>query len=110
MVILTTAGLDLPQDALPHLERQGNLPQVPADVLDMLRVLLKRQCEHHQVAPKLVASASDLEAIARYDEPDVPSMNGWRRDVFGNAALDLKAGRLGLKLQNGNIEFIRLDT
>ncbi|MCI5048545.1 MAG: ribonuclease D [Aquisalinus sp.] len=104
------AGIDLPEEALPRLERQGNLPQVPADVLDMLRVLLKRQCEHHQVAPKLVASASDLETIARYDAPDVPAMKGWRQEIFGNAALDLKAGRLGLKLQDGNIEFIRLDS
>ena len=82
---------------------------MPADVLDMLRVLLKKQCEHYQVAPKLIASASDLEAIARYDEPDVPSMHGWRRELFGQYALQLKHGQIGLKLKNGEVVFVELD-
>ncbi|MEM8937029.1 MAG: ribonuclease D, partial [Pseudomonadota bacterium] len=70
-------------------------------IVDLLKVLLKHQCETYDVAPKLIASASDVEEIARDDDADVPAMRGWRRDVFGDAALKLKRGELALQLNKG---------
>ncbi len=108
LIAAINAGVALPNDEVPEIERSRNLPPIPGDVLDLLRVLLKRQCEHYQVASKLVANASDLEAIARYDEPDIPAMRGWRRQVFGEAAIKLKKGELALKLNESMIEFVDL--
>ena len=99
-------GQALPQEDLPNFSKPANLAPVPVDILDLLRVLLKRQCEQYDVAPKLIASAADLEAIARYDAPDVPAMKGWRREVFGDVALQLKAGKLAMKVENGVIQLI----
>jgi len=48
------------------------------------------------VAPKLLASADDLELIAADDEAEVPALSGWRREIFGADALALKHGRLAL--------------
>jgi ribonuclease D len=50
------------------------------------------------VAQKLVASTADLELIALDDEADVAALKGWRRELFGAAALELKHGRLGLAI------------
>jgi ribonuclease D len=66
----------------------------------MLRVLLKIQCEQHGVAQKLIASASDLDHIAADDNADVPALSGWRRDIFGGAAIELKHGRIALTIRN----------
>ncbi len=99
-------GLEIPKEDLPKIDRHRNKEPVSADVLDLLRVLLKRQCETYDVAPKLIANAADLEAIARSDDADVPAMRGWRREVFGDIALKLKAGELGLKLENGNVVLV----
>jgi ribonuclease D len=36
--------------------------------------------------------------IALDDEADVPALHGWRRTIFGEDALRLKHGRVGLAL------------
>lgn len=100
------AGKAIPQDNLPTLTKPKDNTPVPADILDLLRVLLKRQCETYNVAPKLLASASDLEQIARYEDADVPAMRGWRRQVYGDIALKLKAGNIALQLKDGQINLI----
>ncbi|MEM9421105.1 MAG: ribonuclease D [Pseudomonadota bacterium] len=99
-------GLAIAEDDLPSIERNGPRAQPPADVVDLLRVLLKRQSEHHGVAPKLLASAADLEAIALCDEADVPAMTGWRREVFGDLALRLKHGKVALGLDGKGVRLI----
>ena len=58
------------------------------------------------MAPKLIASSADIEAIALDDEADVAALHGWRRDVFGEAALRLKRGEIALKLKKGAVDII----
>jgi ribonuclease D len=38
----------------------------------------------------------------------VPAMNGWRREVFGNAAIDLKTGKLAFTLKGKKIVLLTL--
>ena len=78
-------------------------------LVDLLKVLLKYCCEENQVAPKLIANVADLERIASDDNPDVKCMEGWRKDVFGGAAMDLKNGRLALASENNRILIIKRD-
>ena len=78
-------------------------------LVDLLKVLLKYCCEENQVAPKLIASVAELERIASDDNPDVKCMEGWRKDVFGAAAMDLKNGRLALASENDRILIIKRD-
>jgi ribonuclease D len=76
--------------------------------VDLLRVLLKMRCETHQVAQKLVASASELERIAADDDAPVPALAGWRRDLFGADALALKHGRLALTASGKEVKIVSL--
>ena len=78
-------------------------------LVDLLKVLLKYCCEENQVAPKLIANVAELERIASDDNPDVKCMEGWRKDVFGAAAMDLKNGRLALASENDRILIIKRD-
>ena len=71
--------------------------------MELLKVLLRYEAEAHQVAPRLIASTADLEAIAASDEADVEAMQGWRRKVFGERALALKHGRIALRLRDGKV-------
>ena len=72
----------------------------------MLKVLLKLKCDHEGVAPKLIASAREVELIAADDNADVPALRGWRRDIFGDDALRLKHGRLGLVIKDQKLALI----
>ena len=99
------AGVEIDRKLLPEIAKHDRI-KPPADVMELLKVLLKRQCEAYDVAPKLIATASDLEEIARNENADVKALTGWRREVFGEAALKLKRGELALKLKNGSVELI----
>lgn len=77
--------------------------------VDLLKVLLKALCEKNGVAPKIVATVDDLEAIADDDEADVGALRGWRRELFGEAALALKNGRLTLAIDSGAVVYATRD-
>lgn len=95
-------GLALDPKTLPRLERERGRGGNGA-VLDLLKVLLKAVAEAERVAPKIIASSDDLEAIASDDEAGVPALQGWRREVFGDKALALKSGELGLRIVRGRV-------
>lgn len=95
-------GLALDPKTLPRLERERGRGGNGA-VLDLLKVLLKAVAEAERVAPKIIATSDDLEAIASDDEADVPALQGWRRGVFGEKALSLKSGELGLRIERGRV-------
>jgi len=78
-------------------------PPGAGPTVELLKVLLRFEADEHAVAPRLIASAADIEAIAADDNADVPALKGWRREVFGERALALKHGRLALKLRNGKV-------
>ena len=63
---------------------------------ELLRVLLKAKADEAGVAARLIASSADLEEIACDEEPEVRALTGWRREVFGEDALRLKAGNVAL--------------
>lgn len=95
-------GLALDPRSLPRLERERGRAANGA-VLDLLKVLLKATADTERVAPKIIASSDDLEAVAADDEADVPALKGWRRDIFGEKALALKNGQLGLRIVRGRV-------
>lgn len=101
-------GLALPESQLPKPPPRQDMPPGLGPLCDLLRVLLKMKCEEHDVAQKLVASADDLERIAASDGADVPALEGWRREVFGQHALALKHGRLGLTAHGKAIAVVSL--
>ncbi|MCS6890648.1 MAG: ribonuclease D [Rhodovarius sp.] len=96
----------LPEEALPHppAPRQGPPPS-PA-LIALLKVLLAAKAEQHEVAPRLLASAEELERLATEAAPDIPALRGWRRHIFGEAALALKQGRLALGVDGRKVRLI----
>ena len=93
-----------PKESWPPVDKRKPLPASTAAVVDALKMLLKIQAGMSDVAPKLVASTEDLEAIAMgEDENDIAALKGWRREVFGEAALALKNGSLAIGLKGSKI-------
>jgi ribonuclease D len=84
-------------------ERPPPVPPGLGPTVELLKVLLRYEADAHDVAPRLIASAADVEAIAASDEANVAAMRGWRRKVFGERALALKHGKIALKLKNGKV-------
>lgn len=104
-------GRSLPEDQLPQPPVRRDVPQGTGPITDLLKVLLKMRCEENDVAQKLVANSDDLELIAIDDEAPVAALKGWRREIFGADALDLKRGRLALCLSKDGkrVEAVELE-
>ncbi|PWE17842.1 ribonuclease D [Marinicauda salina] len=96
-------AMDDPKAYAPKVEKRPPPPGNLGPVVEMLKVLLKMVAEDAGVAPRLIANVADLEKIAESDEADVAALSGWRRDVFGEAALRLKRGELALVLEDGRV-------
>jgi hypothetical protein len=54
-------------------------------------------------AAKMIAMVDDLEAIAGDDRAKVAALTGWRRELFGAKAFELKHGRLALTVEEGKV-------
>ncbi len=100
-------GLELPNDALPKADASRTKLQVNPAIADMLRVLLKSKSEGEGVAPKLIATASDLDALAA-GQRDVSALRGWRKEVFGRDAMLLCEGKIGLKVDGQKVVPVEL--
>jgi ribonuclease D len=95
-------GLARDPATVPAPERSRGRGSAGA-VVELLKVLLKAVAEQEGVAPKIIATVEELEAIAESDTADVPSLHGWRRSLFGEKALALKNGQLGLVLERSRV-------
>jgi len=100
-------GLATPPDNQPQPDLSRERLQVNPAIADLLRVLLKGVADREGVASKLIATASDLDAIAA-GQRDAPALSGWRRDVFGAEALRLCAGQIALRVNGSTIETVAL--
>ena len=95
-------GVDRDPKTLPRFER-FKPAQNGAATVELLKVLLRMTAESHGVAAKVIATVDELDRIAADDDADVPAMKGWRRELFGEKAIALKAGKLALAVDKGRV-------
>jgi ribonuclease D len=102
IVAAVQRGLARDVATLPKLDKPRNNSNGGA-VVELLKVLLRMTSERYGVASKVIATVDDLEEIAADDEAEVAALQGWRRELFGEAALALKHGRLALAIEKGRV-------
>jgi ribonuclease D len=100
------AGLARDPKSLPKVERSEALSAEASATLELLKVLLKAAAAEHGVAPRIIADSDDLEQLATSDDADILALQGWRRALFGEAALKLKRGELALTLVDGEVRAV----
>jgi ribonuclease D len=107
---LIQKAMALPIEDCPQVKVwEGSSPPGSSALVEMLRLLLKIKAEKYHVAQKLIATNADLEIIARSPDPQVPALEGWRREVFGTAALALKEGKVAIGIKDHRIALIPLE-
>ncbi len=99
----------IPSDELPKIPRPKQAPEGCQAATEMLKVLLKVTVEKYGVAAKIIATVDDLEKIAADDNANVSALKGWRKELFGNQALDLKNGRIALGYKDKAVQIIKTD-
>ena len=100
-------GLEIPDSELPEKQLKPDKGQINNALADLLRVLLKSCAENTGVASKLIATAGDLDALAAGDR-NINALNGWRFEVFGQSALQLCDGKIGLAVKGVKVKTFNL--
>ncbi|MCB2115400.1 MAG: ribonuclease D [Rhodobacteraceae bacterium] len=98
-------GLAVRPEDMPKVEGDRDQLQVDSALADLLRVLLKAKSESAGVAQKLIATSSDLDALAAGDLT-VAALKGWRGEVFGEDALRLCRGEIALSAKGGAVRVV----
>jgi ribonuclease D len=96
-------GLRRDPKTLPVLRESTGLSADKQATVELLRVLLKACAARSKVAPRLIADAEHLERLAAEDEPDIPALKGWRYELFGAEAQQLKRGEVALRIERGEV-------
>ena len=92
------AGLAVPDDALPSVERRRRGVKDVAGGADLMSALVRVRAREHGIAPSLLASRDDLEGLAAGEREGLAVLEGWRRTLIGEELVDLLDGRLSLSL------------
>ncbi len=97
-------ALDVPKEDLPKLPRHTHNPEGAGAASELLKVLLRLVAEEQGVATKVLATGDEIDRIAAEGEKaDVAALTGWRREVFGNRALDLVNGKIAIRFKDRKI-------
>lgn len=100
-------ALALPKSEMPHLQRHTHAPEGTQSAVELLKVLLRLTSEKHGVAAKVIANSEDLEKIAAEGEKaEVAALQGWRKELFGDLALKLISGGVGLRFIDKRVEAV----
>ncbi len=108
IVAITASAIESSAAADESEDFPREAPGSPSALIELLRVLLKAVSTELNIASKLIASAEDLEKLAMSDKADIPALRGWRYKAFGQTALALKRGEVGLTVRKGRVHAIAI--
>ena len=103
--------LDLIQDGMndpPEVpQRAPRLPKLGQAWPAVLSGIVQTRCREVDVAPRFVATRSDTDDVIAWwlagdhnEEPDIPLLTSWRREVAGQDVLDWLAGRTSIAVDD----------
>jgi ribonuclease D len=86
--------------------RQPAPDQADAPLIALSEALVRARASEAELAYELLAARADLQRIVTalregQDEPDVRTLQGWRRALVGEELLELLAGRRSLRIGPG---------
>lgn len=71
-------------------------------VVDLLKTLMNIKSQQNEITPKILASVKDLIKFVSGDQ-NVKFLRGWRREIFGNAAIDLLNEKIKLGVKENKV-------
>lgn len=76
----------------------GNEPiKCDNSLVELFKMLLKIVSQKEGVVARLIVSEEHLQKLAAGMDENNPVLAGWRRDIFGAKALELRSGKLSIR-------------
>lgn len=108
-------ALALPPSAWPAIPRERKPEPESAGLVELLQAVLRARAVEEDMAPTLLATSADLQALAeaarRRAYPDLPILRGWRRQLAGETLLGVLAGTIAVSVDpaTGTLRLIPRD-
>jgi ribonuclease D len=96
LIVTITASLALPPSAWPEIPRERRPEPESIGLVELLQAVLKARATEAKIAPTLLATSSDLqalvEAMERKGTVDLPLLRGWRKQLVGELLTQILEG------------------
>ncbi len=96
LIATITASLALPPSAWPEIPRERRPEPESIGLVELLQAVLKARATEAKIAPTLLATSSDLqalvEAMERKRTVDLPLLRGWRKQLVGELLTQILEG------------------
>jgi ribonuclease D len=107
-------GLAVPESEWPEVPKSKRPDPEAAGQVDLLQAVLKAVALKEEIAPALLAGASDLQELVdaklHRETLDLPILHGWRRQLAGETLLKVLTGKLHVSIdpRNGALKLMPL--
>jgi len=96
VITLITTALALPPSAWPEVPRERKPEPESVGLVELLQAVLKARAAEAEIAPTLLATTADLQALVEAKEKkrqtDLPLLRGWRRQLIGDLLMQILDG------------------
>lgn len=105
-------GLALPASDWPEVSPAKRSEPESAGLVDLLQAVLKARATDERIAPTLLATSADLQALVEAmregDKLDLPILSGWRRTLVGELLLQVLDGqvRVSVDRKTGQLKVV----
>lgn len=84
-----------PEDYV-KIEKEETNPKFSPALFELLKMLLRIISTEEGVVAKLIATDDDLREFASFEDEDNQMLKGWRMEIFGKDAIELRDGKISL--------------
>ena len=84
----------IPTSAYVIPEKDKPLASGAQALYELLKLLLKIRAQEQGVVAKLIATDEDLKMLATFQDENCMALSGWRYDIFGREAVELRNGNV----------------
>jgi ribonuclease D len=96
LITIITASMALPPSAWPQVPRDRKPEPESIGLVELLQAVLKARAAEAEIAPTLLATSADLQALVEAREKrrslDLPLLRGWRRQLVGDLLMQILDG------------------
>jgi len=96
LIATVTNALALPPSAWPEIPRERKPEPESIGLVELLQAVLKARAADAEIAPTLLATSGDLQALVEAKEKkttiDLPILKGWRRQLAGDLLIQVLNG------------------
>ena len=96
LIAVINTALALPPSGWPEVPRERKPEPESIGLVELLQAVLKARAAEAEIAPTLLATSADLQALVEAKEKkatvDLPLLRGWRRELAGNILLQVLEG------------------